>query len=241
MSDRPIGVLAEGAGGAAIARAIQARMPAEDVVLLIDGAFAPYSRRPSQVVVDRAPRMVVELVGARMKALVVATLQGAEDALAPIAAAAGVPVLALDGTLPTAAVRSRAGRVGAIWAAGTLREDPWLRTHRFLRGGGEVVPGAWHGLAEAIDAGRLPADAANQLAMLTQGGADVIALLCPYAVAARPAVEAAANGATIIDAGEVVADRLRTHLVRTSALVRGRRRAGRIQTIATDPARSFPT
>jgi glutamate racemase len=239
LSDGPIGVLSEGAGGAAIARAIQARMPSEDVVLLIDGAYAPYARRPSRVVLDRAPRMAAELASAGIKALVIASLQATADALSPIASAVSVPVLALDATLAHAAVRSPAGRIGGIWAAGTLREGPWLRANRFVRGGGELVPGPWPELRETIDAGRLPTEAATYLAGIRDQGVDVLALLCPYAVAARPAIEAAAAGLTIVDAGDVVAERLRAHLVRTAALVRGRRRSGRIQTIATDPSATF--
>ena len=151
-----IGVLAEGAGGLALARVILARLPAEDLTVLADHAYAPYARRPARVVAERAPQMAAELAADGVKLLVVASLQTGEDALEAVAAAAGVPTIALDATLVHAAARARGGRIAAIWADGTLRAQPWLRQHRFQRGGSEVVPLPWAGLAEALEAGRAP-------------------------------------------------------------------------------------
>ena len=150
-------MLAEGAGGLAVARAIQARLPAEDVAVLADHAYAPYARRSAQRRhAARAPALAAELAADGIKLLVVASLQMAEDALAPIAAAAGVPTLALDATLPYAARRASKERIAALWADGTLRAVPWLKRHAFERGGREVVALPWPGLAEAIEAGRHP-------------------------------------------------------------------------------------
>ena len=100
--------------------------------------------------------MAAELAGDGIKLLVVASLQASEDALEPIAAAAGVPTLALDATLVHAAARAGEGRIAAIWADGTLRAQPWIKAHRFQRGGVEVVPLPWAGLAAAVEAGRAP-------------------------------------------------------------------------------------
>ena len=97
------------------------------------------------------------------------------------------------------------------------------------------MPLAWPGLAESIEAGRVPADAAAQVQRVRDAGADVVVLLCPYAVAARDAVARAADGLTLVDAAEVAADRARAYLVRSGALVRARRRPGRVQTMSTHP------
>jgi glutamate racemase len=156
VSDAAVGVLAEGAGGVIVARAIQARLPKEDVAVLADHAYAPYAARSARVVAARAPALAAELAGDGIKLLVVASLQLGEDALAAVAEAAAVPTLALDATLPYAARRVDAERIAAIWADGTLRAVPWLQKHRFERGGTEVLPFPWRGLAEAIEAGRRP-------------------------------------------------------------------------------------
>ena len=177
MSEAPVGVLAEGAGGLALARVIMARLPAEDLTVLSDNAYAPYAQRSARVVADRAPRMAAELAGDGIKLLVVASLQAGEDALDAVATAAGVPTIALDATLVQAAARSDVERIAAIWADGTLRAQPWLKAHRFQRGGVEVVPLPWPGLAQAIEAGRAPDPAS-----LPDVPPDcTVALLCPYA------------------------------------------------------------
>ena len=120
------------------------------------------------MVADRAPRMAAELAGDGIKLLVVASLQTGEDALEAVATAAGVPTIALDATLVQAAARPDVERIAAIWADGTLRAQPWMKAHRFQRGGVEVVPLPWPGLAQAIEAGRAPdpGDAARRAAGL---------------------------------------------------------------------------
>ncbi len=114
-----------------------------------DGAVRPRLRAVRAALgarrADRAPALAAELAGDGIKLLVVASLQIGEDALEAIAAAAGVPTLALDATLPQAAARARAGRIAAIWADGTLRAGPWLKAApvraRRRRGGAAAVAG----------------------------------------------------------------------------------------------------
>jgi glutamate racemase len=227
VSEAAVGVLAEGAGGMVLARAIQARLPKEDVTVLADHAYAPYARRSAHVVTQRAPALAAELAADGIKLLVVASLQMGEDALAPIAAAAGVPTLALDATLPYAARRSSQERIAALWADGTLRAVPWLKRHAFERGGREVVALPWPGLAEAIEAGRHP----DPASVPTVPDDCVVALLDPYASTQ------AARFADPVDCAAVTADRVHRQLVRMQALAR-RRRPGRILLRSSHPVRA---
>jgi hypothetical protein len=227
VSDAPVGVLAEGAGGLAMARVILARLPAEDVTVLADHAYAPYAQRSARVVADRAPRMAAELAGDGIKLLVVASLQTGEDALEAVARAAGVPTIALDATLVQAAVRPDLERIAAIWADGTLRAQPWLKAHRFQRGGVEVVPLPWPGLAQAIEAGRAP-----DPETLPEVPPDcTVALLCPYAAMMAEAFDDPVSCATI------TAERVHRQLMRMGALAR-RRRAGRLMLRSSHPVRA---
>jgi len=227
VSEGAVGVLAEGAGGGIVARAIQARLPKEDVSVLADHAYAPYAARPARTVVARAPALAAELAADGIKVLVVASLQMGEDALQTIAEAAAVPTLALDATLPYAARRVDAERIAAIWADGTLRAVPWLRKHGFERGGTEVVPLPWPGLAEAIEAGRHP-DAAS-VPDVPDGC--VVALLDPYA-----STQAARFGDPA-DCGAIIAERVHHQLIRMQALAR-RKRDGRILLRSSHPVRA---
>ncbi len=215
MSDGPVGVLAEGAGGLLVARALLARLPKEDVLLLQDDAYAPYARRAARVVADRAPRLAAEIAAGGAKVLVVASLQAGEDALEPIAAAAGVPTLGLDATLVHAAARARGGPIAAVFAEGTLRGRPWLRANRFQRGGSEVLPVPW----------RVGTDAPSVAAGYT------VALICPLAAGL------AASYDQPVDCAEVVAERVHRHLIRMGALAR-RRRAGRLLRLSSHPLRA---
>jgi hypothetical protein len=229
VSDASIGVLAEGAGGVVLARALQARLPKEDVTVLADHAYAPYARRSARVVASRAPALARELAGEGdgVKLLVVASLQMAEDALDAIAAAAGVPTLALDGTLPKAARRMPKQRIAALWADGTLRAVPWLRRHRFERGGREVVPLPWPGLAEAIEAGRHPDPAS-----VPEIPDDCVATLLDAYASTQ-----AARFDDPVDCAAVVVERAHRQLVRMQALAR-RKRAGRILLRSSHPVRA---
>ena len=104
---------------------------------------------------------------------------------------------------------------------------PWLKRHAFERGGREVVPLPWHGLAEAIEAGRHP-DAAS---VPTVPDDCVVALLDPYASTQ------AARFAEPVDCAAVTADRVHAQLVRTQALAR-RKRPGRILLRSSHPVRA---
>jgi glutamate racemase len=229
VNDLPIGVLAEGTGGAHAARVLHARVPKEDVLVLCDHAYAPYAARPGRVVADRTPRMAAELASLGIKLVLVASVQAQEDGFAAIAAAAAVPTLGLEATLAVAAVRSRSGRIAAVYAAGTIRERPWLRRNRFQRGGVEVVAQPWPGVREAVEAGRLPG-AAPEL----PADVDVVALVCPYASAAASML---VDGVPIVDGLALAAERVQRHLVQQQAYAR-RRRGGRITTLSSDPARA---
>jgi hypothetical protein len=215
VTDGPVGVLAEGAGGVLVARALFARLPKEDVLLLQDDAYAPYARRAARVVADRTPRLAAEIAAGGAKVLVVASLQAGEDALEPIAAAAGVPTLGLDATLVHAAARARGGPIAAVFAEGTLRGRPWLRANRFQRGGAEVVPIAWR---PGSPAPSVPADS-------------TVALICPLAAALALQYD------DPVDCAEVVAERVHRQLVRMGALAR-RHRAGRLLTMSSHPLRA---
>ena len=76
---------------------------------------------------------------------------------------------------PRPAAASR--RIAAIWADGTLRAQPWLKAHRFQRGGVEVVPLPWPGWRRRSR----PAARPTRRRCPTCRADCTVALLCPYA------------------------------------------------------------
>ena len=149
--------------------------------MLADHAYAPYARRSAQLVTRSGRRRWPPSWPADgIKLLVVASLQIGEDALAPIAAAAARPHA---GARRDASVRGTPGRprnriAGALGRRHAPRGAVAEARTAFERGGREVVPLPWHGLAEAIEAGRRP-DAAQTCRTVPDDC--VVALLDPYA------------------------------------------------------------
>ena len=138
-----------------------------------------------------------------------------------------VPLAVLALLLAPCAARAGDGRIAAIWAEGTLRAQPWLTAHRFQRGGVEVVPLPWHGLAGAIEAGRAP-----DRATAPEVPADcVVALICPYAAMAAELFD------DPVDCATLTADRVHRQLMRMGALAR-RRRPGRLMLRSSHPVRA---
>src|SRR5262245_66210850 len=81
MSEAPIGVVASGSGGLAVARTIAARLPHEDLVVLCDHAYAPWGRRPGRAVTARVGVLADDLAAHGPKLVVLASAQGTLDAL----------------------------------------------------------------------------------------------------------------------------------------------------------------
>jgi glutamate racemase len=235
-------VLASGAGGLAVVRALARVLPHEDVVFLADHAYAPYARRPGRVVVDRVGRLAAGLVGDGAKLIVLASPAATLDALADLRARLPVPVVGFDGLLAHAGALARGGAVGVVVGEGCVRGVPFTRDLRAQRGARTALVAAWPGLREAVEAGHAASPEVRRLVhreveALAHAGAAAVALCCPHASAVRAAVEAAAGPRLpVLDACDVVARRVRAALVRDGMVAR-RRRPGRPVVESTDPAR----
>ena len=158
--------------------------------MLSDNAYAPYARRSARR--RRRPG------AARWPPSWPATASScwwwrrcrpARTRSTPIAAAAGVPTLALDATLVQAAARPGVeGRIAAIWADGTLRAAAVAEgapvPARRRRGGTAAVAGPGAG-----DRGRAARPTRRSLPDVPPDC--IVALLCPYAAMSRRAVRRA--------------------------------------------------
>jgi glutamate racemase len=226
-ADSALGVLSAGAGGPAVVAALRGALPREDLLVLSDAAYAPYARRSAHVVADRVSRLAIELQGAGVKAIALASAAATSDALEAVTARVGVPVLGLEPVLPA---RLR-GPVAFVVGAGSLRGMPLARTLRASRGV-TVVVDAWPGLDTAEAARQVPA----RVAALRERGVTALVLADEQACAVRQAVEAAAGDLPVHDAAETLARRLQA-LLRARGLLARRRRAGRLQLMSSHPTR----
>ena len=235
----PVAVLASGAAGLTVAGAVARRLPHEDLVVLLDSAYAPYARRQPRLVVDRVLRLTDELLTHSPKLVVLAGAQATADALDVVRRRCPVPVVGLDGLVTRAAARAEGAPVAVVTGEGCMRGLQQAKSIRRQRGGTAIVC-AWAGLAELVEAGRpLSAEARALVAAELERleGVGAILLACPHAAAVRPLVDELTADVAVVDCAEIAADRV-VRTLRRSAAVARRRRPGRRILISTDPVRA---
>ena len=227
----PIGVLAEGPGGRSVVAAIARSLPREDVVLLADGAYAPYAGKHPRVVCDRTQRLVDDLIGRGVKLIVLASLQAHADASAGLRA--GVPIVDLRAPVREAALLCGGKPIAVVVAGGTVRGRQLQLALRPARSPGGLQIQEWRGLRELVDAGGEARGLVELgVASLHQAGAGAIALADVWGAAVAPLVDFPSA-----DCATVAAARVRATLLAAGLLAR-RQRAGHQTSISTDPTRA---
>ena len=224
----PIGVLAEGPGGRSVVDAIARSLPREDIVLLADGAYAPYAEKHPRVVCDRTQRLIDDLAGRDVKLIVLASLQAHADAAAVLRAV--VPVIDLRAPVREAGPLCGGKPIAVVVAGGTVRGRQLQLALRPARSPGGLQIQEWRGLRELVDAG---ADARELVelgvASLREAGAGAIALADVWGAAVAPLIDL-----PVADCATFAAARVRATLLAAGLLAR-RQRAGHQLSLSTDP------
>jgi hypothetical protein len=212
--DGPIGVLAAGPGGRLVAGRLARLMPREDVLLISDEGWAPWSRRPGRTVAARCLALAGELAGGGAKLIVLASLQGTLDGLDELRRTVPVPVLGfeLEPLVMQAAAVARGGPLTVVVAPGSVRPAQLTAALRRVRSGGLPVIGP---------ADPLPSSGAVALASATVG-------LTPQQVP---------PGLLVVTAADLAVQRAHRALIRSRLLAR-RKRAGRLLAMSSHPARA---
>jgi glutamate racemase len=236
-AEAPIGVLAAGGAGLVACDALSRVMPKEDLVLMADTAYAPYARRPGRVVADRVTRLADELAGMGVKLIVLASAQGAMDALDAVRARVAVPVLGPERLVAEATARAGGRPAAVITGAGCVRGLQYGRGLRRERGGAGVIWDGWPDLRETVEAGRPvdPAAVEARIEALRRNGVAAVMLACPHAGAIAADIRRAAPDMAVVDGSDVVAARAKQLLLRAGLLAR-RKRPGRRVVLSSDPA-----
>lgn len=136
MRDRqsPIGVFDSGLGGLTVLRALQRRLPAEDLIYFGDTARVPYGTKGEATVRQFAAQDAGLLVSKGVKMVVVACNTASAFALEHLRETLPVPVLGvIDPGVQAALEATLGGTVGVIGTSGTIRSG---RYQAGLRTGG---------------------------------------------------------------------------------------------------------
>jgi glutamate racemase len=226
-SNRPIGILAEDAGGVSVARALQRLLPREDLLLLCDDAYAPYARRRPAVVAARVASLLADLRADGAKLIVIASPQAVLDS--PAAQEGAVALIRLEAPIPQAGAACGGGAVAAVVVDGSVRPRTFGQALRRQRGASAIHVEEW-----ALDG----AAVAERVPELIAAGVGALALTSPALSRLRPAIDEASGGELpVIEAGDVAAARVQRTL-RHAGLLARRRRPGRLMVLSSNPSRA---
>ena len=224
MNRSPLGIFDSGVGGLSVAREIRRRLPAERLLYFADNAFCPYGGRPLEEVRERSLEVVGELVDRGAKLVVVACNTASGAALEALRARYPVPIVGLEPAVKPAVERTRAGRIGVLATAGTLRSERFHRLVHTHAGSVQVVRRASPELVELVEAGRISGPEvegflAETLRPLSEAGIDTLVLGCTHYPFLRDAIaRVMGEGVEILDSGEAVARQVERVLADRGAL-----------------------
>lgn len=132
--DLPIGVFDSGVGGLTVVRALQTRLPAEDILYLGDTARVPYGTRSADTIRRYSTNNARYLMRRGCKAIVIACNTASSVATDDVRLLAQMPVIdVIEPVAAAVAARSVTGRVAVLGTRGTVRSDAYpraLRRHR---------------------------------------------------------------------------------------------------------------
>lgn len=134
MATGPIGVFDSGLGGLTVVRALERRLPNEELIYLGDTARVPYGTKSAATVIRYASQIAEFLLARDIKYLVVACNTASAHALEHLQETLPIPVLGVvEPGARTAAAVSGTGQVGVIGTLGTVSSGAYQRAIQLVR------------------------------------------------------------------------------------------------------------
>lgn len=123
----PIGIFDSGVGGLTVARAIIDQLPGESILYVGDTARGPYGPRPLAEVREFALEIMDKLVGAGVKAIVIACNTASSAMLRDARERYSVPVIeVIQPAVRRAVSASKTGHIGVIGTNATVESGAYL-------------------------------------------------------------------------------------------------------------------
>lgn len=152
----PVGIFDSGVGGLSVLRAIQKRLPAENLLYLADQAHVPYGAKPRNKVREYAVKIVRSLLDQDAKLIVVACNTASAAALHHLRMLfPHIPFVGMEPAVKPAAEHTRTGVVGVLATPTTFQGELYAATVDRFAKGVTVLQDTCPGLVEQIENGEL--------------------------------------------------------------------------------------
>jgi glutamate racemase len=233
-------------GGLTVAKAIHARLPAEDLVYLGDTARFPYGNKAPETVVQYARQIMQFLIGQKVKAVAVACNTATAHALEALQKEFPLPVLGvIDPGVQAAQAATRNGRIGIMATAGTVRSEAYQKALRRVRPDLELTAVPAPLLVDLIEEDWLAHDAMRiileeYLAPFKKAGIDTLILACTHYPLVEGLIgEMMGPEVRLVDSAENIAIALADRLKQEGLLRPGFGGPGTIKIHTTDHSAQF--
>ena len=245
MSSNPIAVFDSGLGGLSVVRALQALMPAEDIVYFGDTARVPYGIKSRRTVAQFALEDARFLLQFEPKLIVAACNTASALAMDELEAELPVPVVGVVKPGARAAVRLAEGApIAVIGTEATIGSGAYTAEIRKLEANIEVVSQACPLFVPLVEEGRDCDDSIVKLTVetylvpLRQAGVHVVVLGCTHYPLLRDAITQFFGPAVhVVESGSETALAVQGVLERQDSLCQ-QERAGTLHCHVSDnPAR----
>lgn len=214
-SAAPIGVFDSGIGGLTVVREIARQLPDESIVYFGDTARVPYGPKSPDTVRRYSREITSFLRDQGVKAVVVACNTATAHALPALQAEYDLPIVGVVDPGARAAVdASRAGEIGVIGTAGTVRSGAYERAIRQIAPLVHVTARACPLFVPLVEEGWLDTEptrliAREYLAPLAEARIDTLVLGCTHYPLLKPLLAAVLGpDVRLIDSAEKTAEQI---------------------------------
>lgn len=185
MDNRPIGVMDSGLGGLSVVRVIQQELPNESVIFVGDEGHFPYGTKTQELVRLLVLRIGRFLAAQPVKLMVIACNTATAAALSTVQKELPIPVIGVINPGATAAIESKAKRIGVIATESTTNDGAYVRELQKLNPRVKVISKATQPLVAIVEHGKTGTVEAQktvdqQLASFDQEPVDALILGCTH-------------------------------------------------------------
>lgn len=245
MDRRAIGVFDSGIGGLTVVRELQRQLPHESLLYFGDTARVPYGNKSPETVRRYAREILDFLVGRDVKMVVVACNTASAHALEDLRQISRVPVEGvIDPGARAAVVASRAGPIGVIGTAGTMKSGAYERAIHARQPSVRVIQRACPLFVPLVEEGWLQREATRLIAHeyldpLKADGVDALVLGCTHYPLLKPLLgQVLGDRIALVDSAEHTATAVAGRL-EESGIAAPRGEPGRTHFVVSDAPEQF--